>query len=258
MDILGAVRKWFSGAFTGLSDVPNFTGQAGKYLRIKATEDGLETGVPAGGGTPGDIVVAETAYGQSPTAGAATEYSRSDHSHGTTDNTFVSHDHSGATEGTSLVPATLRVPNGAGGTTVDAAGEICVDTTSKTVNFYDGAAEAVLNPTLDKSFVILDPVGTDDWPLWRAPVAITLVQIDYLCLGGTNWIGQLQECDANGINGADVQAADTTATSAGGNVQVVSFSNASIDAGDYVGIKSTSISGTPTCLVVTFRYRQNP
>ncbi|HEU5108614.1 MAG TPA: hypothetical protein VFT95_08670 [Micromonosporaceae bacterium] len=35
-----------------------------------------------GGGTPSDTVVAETAYGQSAAAGAATAYSRGDHTHG--------------------------------------------------------------------------------------------------------------------------------------------------------------------------------
>lgn len=148
----------------------------------------------------------------------------------------------------------FEIPNGAGGTTVDAAGEVCIDTTSKTLNFYDGAAEVVLNPIQSKSFVIETPVATDDLPIWRTDVAITLVEIHYLCIGGTNWIGQLQECDANGINGADVQQADTTATAT--DTEVTSFSNAGIDAGDYIGIKTTSISGTPTLLVVTFNYVQ--
>ena len=168
-----------------------------------------------------------------------------------------SHDHSAAGDGQSLVPATLRTPNGAGGTTVDAAGEITVDTTSKTLNFYDGAAEQALNPIQSKGFWIETPVATDDLPIWATDVAITLTEVRYLCIGGTNWVGQLQECDANGINGVDVSTSDTTATA--GTVQdVTSFSNAGIDAGDWVGIKTTSISGTPTGLFVTFYFTQNP
>lgn len=38
---------------------------------------------PSGGGTPSGTVVTETAFGQSATAGAATPYSRGDHTHGT-------------------------------------------------------------------------------------------------------------------------------------------------------------------------------
>lgn len=40
---------------------------------------------PGGGGTPSSTVTAATSYGQSSTAGAATAYSRGDHSHGTPD-----------------------------------------------------------------------------------------------------------------------------------------------------------------------------
>lgn len=257
MDILGAVRKWFSGTFSGLSDVPDYSGQGLKLLRINATEDGVEAVASGSGvGTPADTVIAETAYGQSPSGGASTEYSRGDHTHGTPESSVSSHDHSGVAEGTSLVPATLRVPNGAGGTTVDAAGEVCVDTTSKTVNFYDGAAEVVLNPIKQMSFVLIAPVATDDYPLAKMPVAGTLVGVDYVITGATNWVGQIQEGDANGANGVDTQAADSTVTTT--NVAVTSFSNAGYDAGDWLLLKSTSISGTPTSLSGTIRYKENP
>jgi hypothetical protein len=151
----------------------------------------------------------------------------------------------------------FEIPNGAGGTTVNATGEVCVDSTSRTLNFYDGTAEVVLNPVQSKAFIIETVIATDDLPIIRMDRAGSLVEVHYLCLGGTNWIGQLQECDANGINGADVQAANTTATSAGGDVEVTDFSNAAYDAGDWIGIKTTSISGTPTSLHVTFYYREN-
>ena len=167
-----------------------------------------------------------------------------------------SHDHSAAGDGTSLVPATLRTPNGAGGTLVDAAGEITTDTTSRTLNFYDGTAEVVLNPVESKAFFIETPVATDDFAIWRTDVAITLIEVHYLCIGGTNWVGQLQEMNGNGGVGVDVQTTDTTAT-AGTDAEVTSFSNAAIDAGDWIGIKTTSISGTPTSLHVTFYFRQD-
>lgn len=165
-----------------------------------------------------------------------------------------SHDHSASADGNSLLPVTLEVPNGAGGTTVSLAGQITVDTTSRTLNFHDGTAEVVLNTEITESFVILNPVATDDYPIKKFKKAITLTQVDYLAEGGTNWIGQLVEMDSDGNNSTDTQAADSTAT-AGSNTQVVSFSNAGLDAGDYMGIKSTSISGTPTSLTVTYSYR---
>lgn len=150
----------------------------------------------------------------------------------------------------------FEIPNGSGGTTVDAAGEICVDTTSRTLNFHDGTTEVVLNPVQSKSFVIETPTSSDDMPIWRTDVAITLTKVSYLCIGGTNWVGQLQECDGNGGSGADVHSGDVTATAGTTNTSTT-FSNASIDAGDWVGIKSTSISGTPTIIHITFYYREN-
>src|SRR3990167_77648 len=51
----------------------------------------------------------------------------------------------------------LRIPSGAGGTTIDATGKICVDTTSKTFNYYNGTAETVLDPQLSKAASIENP-----------------------------------------------------------------------------------------------------
>lgn len=150
----------------------------------------------------------------------------------------------------------LEIPNGAGGTTVDAAGEICVDTTSGSVNFFDGTAERVLQPQQSKSFFLEAPVAADDLPIHRFDQAVTLTKVVYAITGGTNWVGQLQEADnAQGTSAADTQAADSTVT---GTTTVTSFSNASFDAGDYVRLKTTSVSGSVTWLHVTFYYRINP
>lgn len=105
-----------------------------------------------------------------------------------------------------------------------------------------------------KAFVLESPAAADDMPLIRVDRVVTLTKVAYLCIGGTNWVGQLQECDANGINGVDVHSSDVTATAGTTNVQTT-FSNASIDAGDWIGLKTTSVSGSPTRLHVTFYYK---
>lgn len=152
--------------------------------------------------------------------------------------------------------ASFEVPNAAGGTTLDAAGEACVDTTSRTLNIHDGTAEVVLNPLLSKSFLLPSPVATDDLPLHRFEAASTLVKVVYAISGGTNWIGQLREADdAQGTGVADTQTVDSTVTS---TTTVTSFSNASFDAGDYIRLGTTSVSGSVTWLHVTFYYRENP
>lgn len=150
----------------------------------------------------------------------------------------------------------FEIPNGAGGTTVDATGEICVDSTSRTVNFYDGTAEVVLDPLIEHAFFLEAPTATDDFPVLRVDKAMTLVKTVYAITGGTNWVGQLQEADdAQGTGAADTQAADSTVT---GTTTVTSYSNASFDAGDYIRLKTTSVSGVVTWLHVTFYFRINP
>ena len=71
------------------------------------------------------------------------------------------------------------------------------------------------------SFFVENPVATDDQAFHRVPFAATLLQVDYLCVGGTNWVGQVEEADTNGLNGVATQTSDTTAT-AGTNAQVTS------------------------------------
>jgi hypothetical protein len=100
------------------------------------------------------------------------------------------------------------------------------------------------------TFSIELPTSSDDIPLTRMEVAGTITKISYLCIGGTNWIGQVQEFDANGGSGANVQSVDTTAV-AGTTNSVTSFSNPAFDAGDWLGIKTSTISGQPSWILVT-------
>ena len=150
----------------------------------------------------------------------------------------------------------FEVPNAAGGTTVNATGEVCVDSTAGSLNFFDGTAERVLHPQWSKSFYLEVPVAADDLPIHRFDQAVTLTKVVFAITGGTNWVGQLQEADdAQGTSAADTQASDSTVT---GTTTVTSFSNASFDAGDYARLKTTSVSGSVTWLHVTFYYRVNP
>lgn len=231
---------------------------AGTGMAIAAADDSTasETDVTLTGHAESHTHVFHTGIG-------ADDHHAQTHTHashssiGANDHHNQSHDHSAAGDSQTVQPATLVVPNAAGGPTLDAVGKTGIDSTSGSFHFHDGTAERKLSPIKSKAFVLETPVAADDIPVWRTDVAFTLVEVHYLCIGGTNWIGQLQEADANGINGVDTQSADTTA-SAATDAEVTSFSNAAFDAGDYVRLKSTSISGTPTLLVVTFMYREDP
>jgi hypothetical protein len=149
----------------------------------------------------------------------------------------------------------FEIPNAAGGASLSADGQVTVDTTSKTLNYYSGA-EFALTPTISKSILIESPAAADDLPLIRVDAASTLVKVVYAITGGTNWVGQLQEADdAQGTSASDTQASDSTVT---GTTTVTSFSNASLDAGDYIRVKTTSVSGSVTWLHITVYYQQNP
>ncbi len=105
-----------------------------------------------------------------------------------------------------------------------------------------------------KSFVITSPTAASDSPVWRAPAAITITAVHVLCIDGTNIVGQLWEYDANGANGATVDASDITGT-AGTNVNDDgALSNAGIAAGNYLGWKTTSVDGAVTRVIITFDY----
>jgi hypothetical protein len=52
-------------------------------MPFKSSIKGLDYYEVGAGGTPADTVVSETSYGQSPSAGVATTFSRGDHTHGT-------------------------------------------------------------------------------------------------------------------------------------------------------------------------------
>jgi len=113
------------------------------------------------------------------------------------------------------------------------------------------------NEVRSKAFTILDPIATDDYPVWKSPVAITITAVHVQCLGGTNIVGQLTECDAEGINCAVCDSADITAAANNSEDDDGTLSNPSIDALDYVGWKTESISGTPTSVTVTFEFTIN-
>lgn len=110
--------------------------------------------------------------------------------------------------------------------------------------------------SLSKSFVITGATTASDFGnVWRAPANLTLTAIHCAAIGGTNVVGQLQECDSAGANCADVDS-DMTCT-AGANVNDDgSLTNPSIDSTDYIGVKTTSVSGTNSRITWTFEYTE--
>lgn len=115
----------------------------------------------------------------------------------------------------------------------------------------DGRITAASKGVHSQSFVIASVTADSDFILWRAPYAITITAVHGLAIGGTNVVGNFDECDANGGNAVAIDS-DMTLTST--VTTDTELSNASIDAGDYIQWHTTSVSGSNSQIVVTFDY----
>ena len=144
----------------------------------------------------------------------------------------------------------VEIPNGTG-PTVDAAGEIAVDTTSDQLVYY-GGAKRVLPYKQYASFVIPAPADTDDINLLKAPYGMTISAINCIVQGTTSVTGQLQECSSTGGDCADLDS-DITCD-ADGAADDGSLTDSAIAANGWLRWKTTSVSGTPTFLTVTVTY----
>lgn len=129
-----------------------------------------------------------------------------------------------------------------------------IESTIGGFKFPDGSIQTTAK--YSKSFVIDAPQATSDYSIWRVPYAITITAIHVLCVDGTNVIGGLDEADANGLNAVAVDS-DITATAGTSTNDDGTLTNPSIDANDYINWHTTSISGTPTAVTITFEYTVN-
>ncbi len=153
--------------------------------------------------------------------------------------------------------ADLEVPNGAGGTTVNATGEVCVDSTSRTFNFYDGTIEAVVNPIQSKSISIESPTASEDISMFYTDDAITVTKIVFVITGSTSATTTIRHSTDRSATGNEVVTGGTTANSTTTGNVATSFNDATIPADSFVWLETTALSGTPTSLNVTVFYRQD-
>lgn len=157
---------------------------------------------------------------------------------------------SGTTSPTITVTSAPAIPSGTN-PTVDAAGEVAIDTTTDQFKYYGGAAR-VLPYIQYLSFVIPAPADTDDINIMKAPYGMTILGINCIVQGTTSVTGQLQECDSSGANCADLDS--DIACDADGAADDGSLTDSAIASGAWLRWKTTSLSGTPTFLTVTVRY----
>lgn len=155
----------------------------------------------------------------------------------------------------------LEVPNGAGGTTVDAAGEVTVDTTSKTFNFYDGAAEKSLNPEYSKGISVEDPTNAEDISVFFTNRAITITEMRAVLVGSATpsvtWTIRHHATDRSNA-GNEVVTSGTTTTSTTTGSDVTTFNDATIPADSFVWLETTAKSGTVDEIHITIMFTVDP
>ncbi len=151
---------------------------------------------------------------------------------------------------------TFNAAPGGGKCVVSGGGFGCViDTTTGQLQCNDGANRA-LPFVQERSFVVIAPVDTDDFNLLKAPWGMTIVGINAIVQGTTSVTGQLQECASDGTSCADLDS-DIVAD-ADGAADDGSLTDSTIASGGWLRWKTTSVSGTPTFLTVTVRFRVIP
>lgn len=157
-----------------------------------------------------------------------------------------------ATSVNSLVP----VAQGSNPTT-DASGKFSIDNSATTGSmwaFY-GDASYRLPAYMTKSFVVTAVTASGDFGnIALFPYAVTIRAVKVLAVGGTNVVGQLDQCNSNGASCAAVDSSDITATAATTAADDGTLSNPSVAAGNWIGWHTTSVSGTNTNVNVTFYY----
>lgn len=163
-----------------------------------------------------------------------------------------------ATKADPVFTGSVQLPNGAN-PTVDAAGEIAVDTSAGTgagLRVYAHATYgAVTIPLIQtQCWTIKDPTTSSDHILWRSPVAATARATHCLATGGTSLTGRFHAANTSGVtdgNNTALDGATTMTCTAGSNVNDDgALSNPAIAAGEYITWETTAVSGTQTEVVV--------
>ncbi len=132
-----------------------------------------------------------------------------------------------------------------------------VEVTQAELDSHTGNAGAHHSLLDSKSFIITDPTANSDYPLWKVHSGITISTINVLVEGGTNVVGGLDEADASGNTPVAIDA-DITGTAGSNVADDGTLANPTLDSGDYLLWHTTSVTGAPTSITVTFTFMVTP
>ena len=107
-----------------------------------------------------------------------------------------------------------------------------------------------------KTISIYNITASHDAPLWQTPKAITIINVTMMCVGGTDVVAVLQECNETGFSCVN---SNTTfwQTMANTGIVVKDFNDAAIDAGDCLNLNITTVNGTPSFYRMNILYNEN-
>ena len=168
-------------------------------------------------------------------------------------------------DGVLLKDGSITAGGAGNGITGSGAAVLKVDGNAQTVELGDPATDPVTVTDAGQLHVSDDritgtyfvsanivPGDTASVLLLRAPFAITLQRLDCVGLGGTSVNIEVEECDANGANCVDSDAAPISCTTT--NANDASITDSTIDAGDYINLTADTEVGTFTEVSVTLQY----
>jgi hypothetical protein len=153
----------------------------------------------------------------------------------------------------------FEVPNGAGGTTVNATGELTVDSTSGTLNYYDGSAERSLNPLRRVSITVEDPTSAEDIGIMRTDFAITITRETCVVVGSStpSVTITLRHGTDRSAAGNELNTSGNAITSTTSGNEDTTFNDATIVADSFLWLETTAQSGTVDEVTCTWEYRDD-
>lgn len=129
--------------------------------------------------------------------------------------------------------------------TVDAAGEIAIDTTDDQLVYY-GGAKRVLTYKKQAGFTIESPTTADDGvPVFSNPDAITVIGMRCWAVGGTS----AEIILTDGTNALDTMTCDTDGASDDGSI-----ANSTFTANEQILFNTGTVTGSVTWVNFVFTY----
>jgi hypothetical protein len=104
------------------------------------------------------------------------------------------------------------------------------------------------------TFQVRDIDDTWDWPFWQPDNTIYVVGIVAYCQGGTNVVGQLQEYNSSRASPVDIEGSDYTITTTTFDRPYILKREQKIEADNWLGWKTTSVSGAVDFFYITVKY----